>query len=127
MAIATTATGTIAQNTLCQENCSSSQPPTTGPVATPMPVAAPQMPRAAARSFRSVNALAMIDSVAGKITAAQTPAATRVATSAPAESTIAEAALASPKPSRPRISAGRRPNRSDRLPAASTRAAKARL
>ena len=82
---------------------------------------------AAARSRRSVNALAMIDSVVGKITAAQAPAANRVATSAPDESASAEAALARPKPSRPRISAGRRPNRSDRLPAASTSAAKARL
>ena len=127
IAMDTAATGTMAQKTLCQAKCSSSQPPTTGPVATPTPVAAPQMPRAAARSRRSVNALAMIDSVAGKITAAQAPAANRVATSAPDESASAEAALARPKPSRPRISAGRRPNRSDRLPAASTSAAKARL
>ena len=47
--MATTATGTIAQKTLCQSKCSSSQPPTTGPAATPTPVTAPQMPRAAAR------------------------------------------------------------------------------
>ena len=46
---ATTATGTIAQKTLCQAKCSSSQPPATGPAATPTPVAAPQMPSAAAR------------------------------------------------------------------------------
>ena len=33
-----------------QEKCSSSQPPTTGPVATPTPTTAPQLPSAAARS-----------------------------------------------------------------------------
>ena len=69
----------------------------------------------------------MIDRVVGKMTAAHTPMATRIATSAPLESTNAAAPLLSAKPARPRISAGRRPNRSERLPIASTSAAKARL
>ena len=69
----------------------------------------------------------MIDSVVGKMTAADMPIATRAAMSAPDESTRAPTMLAPAKAIRPRISAGRRPKRSGRLPAASTRAAKARL
>ena len=69
----------------------------------------------------------MIDRVVGKIRAAKVPIATRAAISAPASVTRAPTALAAAKPTRPRISAGRRPNLSDRLPMASTREAKARL
>ncbi len=69
----------------------------------------------------------MIDSVVGKMTAAKVPIANRETTSASPLVESAPATLAAAKPSRPRISAGRRPYRSDRLPAASTSAAKARL
>ncbi len=127
IAVATSATGTSAQNTECQLKCSSSQPPLTGPRATPRPVLAPQAPRAAARSRRSVKVLAMIDSVVGKIRAAHTPIAKRSATSWPAVEARAATPVAVANPSRPSTSAGRRPNRSDRLPIASTRAANARL
>ena len=51
----------------------------------------------------------MIDSVVGKMTAAAVPIATRAAINAPDESTSAPTMLAAAKPSRPRISAGRRP------------------
>ena len=85
------------------------------------------MPSAAARSRRSRKVLLMIDSVVGKIRAANAPITNRAATSASAEVTSAPAALAAAKPSSPVIRAGRRPNRSDRLPAASTSPAKARL
>ena len=54
-----------------------------GPKATPSPVMAPHSPMARARSPRSVNTLEMIDSVAGKISAAPTPITARTAISAP--------------------------------------------
>ena len=98
-----------------------------GPVATPRPTTAPQMPSAAARSRRSRKVLLMIDSVVGKISAADAPIANRVTTSASAEVTSAPAALASANPTSPTIRAGRRPKRSERQPAASTSPAKARL
>ena len=123
----TTAIGTSAQKMLCQVECSSRNPPVTGPSATPMPADAPQSPMAEARSRRPVNALEMIDSVVGKISAAKTPITHRTAMSAPLLSTSAAAALLAAKPARPTTSAGRRPNRSERLPIARTSAAKARL
>lgn len=127
MAIATSPTGTRAQKTLCQEKYSSSRPPETGPRATPIPTAAPQMPSAVARSRRSVNALAMIDSVVGKISAALAPMTTRSAISASTLSTSAATPLAVAKAARPRTREGRRPKRSLRLPIARTSAANARL
>ena len=81
----------------------------TGPSATPMPTTAPHPPSAAARCRRSGNVLAMIDSVVGKIRAAKTPMPTRAAISAPVLSTRPPMTLAVAKPSRPTISAGRRP------------------
>ncbi len=92
-----------------------------------MPVAAPHRPSAAARSRRSGKALEMIERVVGKISAAKVPITKRSAISAPLESTSAAAAVLSAKPASPTISAGRRPNRSERLPIASTSAAKERL
>ncbi len=127
MPIATTPTGTSAQKTLCQVKCSSRKPPVIGPSATPMPTAAPQIPSAVARSRRSVNALAITDRVVGKISAALMPITTRSAMSAPTLSTSAAAPLLVANAASPRTRAGRRPNRSLRLPIASTRAAKARL
>ena len=93
-AAVTRASGTSAQKTLPHAKCSSSRPPTTGPAATPMPTTAPQTPSAAARSRRSRNVLLMIDSVVGKMTAADMPIATRAAISAPDESTRAPTVLA---------------------------------
>jgi hypothetical protein len=69
----------------------------------------------------------MMDRVVGKITAAKAPITNRMATNAPAEVTRAPPALAAANPMSPTISAGRRPNRSERLPAASTSPANARL
>ena len=53
-----------------------------GPTATPSPLIAPQMPIAFARSPRSVNTFVMIESVAGKISAAPMPMTARTAISA---------------------------------------------
>ena len=69
----------------------------------------------------------MIESVVGKISAAQVPITKRSAISASLESTRAATPLASAKPPSPVSSAGRRPQRSERLPIASTSAAKERL
>ncbi len=123
----TSASGTSAQNTLPHAKCWSSSPPSTGPAATPMPTTAPHTPSAAARSRRSRKVLVMIDSVVGKISAAKVPIAILAAIRAPASVTRAPVALAAANPTRPTISAGRRPKRSERLPMASTSAAKARL
>ncbi len=69
----------------------------------------------------------MIDSVVGKISAAKKPIPPRAATSASGVVTRAPTTLAAANPTSPPISAGRRPNRSETLPIASTRPAKARL
>ena len=126
-AAATRARGASARNTLPHEKWVSSRPPTTGPVATPTPTTAPQPPSAAARCRRSGKALEITDSVAGKISAAKAPMTTRAAISAPSELTSPPTVVATAKPTRPMSSAGRRPYRSERLPAARTRAANARL
>ena len=69
----------------------------------------------------------MIESVVGKISAAEMPITKRSAMRALLLSTIAATPLLTAKPVRPRSRAGRRPNRSERLPIASTSAANARL
>ncbi len=71
--MATAATGAMARKALPHQKCSRSQPPTMGPKATPIPVVAPQMPMALARSARSVNTLDRIDSVFGNTMACSTP------------------------------------------------------
>ncbi len=121
------ATGTITANTLPHQKCSSRNPPVNGPVATPTPVMAPQIPMARARRRRSGKVCAMIESVVGKMTAAPTPITARAATSEPTSETIAPTAAATPKIESPTTSAPRRPYRSARLPAASTKPANVRL
>ena len=56
-----------------QLKCSSSQPPTIGPIAMATPAIAPHKPMARARSPRSVNTLEISDSVAGNVMAAPSP------------------------------------------------------
>ena len=70
---ATAATGAMAMKMLAQLKCSSSQPPTIGPIAMATPAIAPHRPIARARSRRSVKTLAISDSVAGKVMAAPSP------------------------------------------------------
>src|SRR5579864_2240800 len=95
------ASGTMNTNTLPHQNCSSSQPPTMGPAATPTPVVAPHSPMALARSDRSVNTLAISDSVDGKIPAAPTPITAREAISADALWLSAPARLPRPNTASP--------------------------
>ena len=123
----TAATPASRQKMLPHQNRSSSHPPTMGPAAMPTPVVAPHSPIARARSPRSVNTLTSSDSVAGNISAAPAPMAARAAISSLVVAENAPARLAAANSSRPMSRAPLRPNRSDRLPAASTRAAKARL
>ena len=112
---------------LRQSESSSSQPPTIGPSAIATPVIAPHKPIARARSPRSVNTLVSSDSVDGNTIAAPTPITARAAISAPALSISPPARLARPNTDRPASSIPLRPNRSDRLPAASTEPANSKL
>jgi hypothetical protein len=68
--------GTFSRNTEPHQKWASSSPPTTGPIATPMPTAMAQMPMARGRSAGS-NTLLMIDSVCGITAAAPRPIAAR--------------------------------------------------
>ena len=121
------AIGPIAKKMLRQSETSSSQPPTIGPSAIAAPVIAPHMPIARARSPRSVNTFVISDSVEGNTIAAPTPITARAAISWPGLSISPPARLATPKTDRPASSIPLRPNRSDRLPAASTDPANSKL
>src|SRR4051812_2360881 len=112
---------------LRQSEASSSQPPTIGPSAIAAPAVAPHRPIARARSPRSVNTLDSSDNVAGNTIAAPRPMTARVAINAPGSFVSPAATPATPNTVRPASSMPLRPNRSDRLPAASTDAAKNRL
>ena len=112
---------------LLHEKCWSSHPPTIGPVATATPMVAPHSPIACARCLRSVNTLVISDKVGGKTMAAPRPMNARAGTSAPTLDVSPPATLAVPKMASPANSQPLRPNRSDRLPAVSRRAANTRL
>ena len=92
-----------------------------------MPVIAPHRPIASARSCRSVNTFEISDSVAGNTIAAPRPITERAPISWPGLSVSPPARLARPNTDRPASSIPLRPNRSERLPAASTDAANSRL
>ena len=55
----------------------SKSPPTTGPMAIATPLAAPQIPKAFARSLRSSKATVRVESVAGNMNAADAPMSAR--------------------------------------------------
>ena len=111
------------RNTEPQEKWPSSQPPSSGPNATPMPDTPAHMPMARARSLRSVNRLVSNDKVAGMISAPPMPMNDRVAINMVADVANADATEPVTKISRPADSADRRPNRSPMLPAVSNRPA----
>ena len=122
-AIATRAMGSLARKVLPHQYCSSSAQPVMGPKATARPVLAPHSPMALARATRSRNTWVRIDKVVGKTAAAPMPVKARAAISCPGVSAKAARVLPSPKIASPTSSTARRPNRSDRLPPASTSAA----
>ena len=99
-----------------QAKCSSSHPPSVGPIATPRPATADHMAMALARSAGTVKTFVRMDSVAGMIAAAPIPITTREAMSSPAELDMAASAEPSPKTTRPPARVRCRPMRSPRLP-----------
>ena len=117
----------MAMKMLAQLKCSSSQPPTIGPVAMATPALAPHKPMARARSLRSVKTLEISDSVAGNAIAAPSPITDRAAMSCAGSDVKPPARLAVPNTVSPASSMPLRPNRSDRLPKVSSSAAKTRL
>ena len=123
---AATTIGTLMRKTAVQLNCSSSQPPLAGPMPTPMPATAAQMPIAFARSSAG-KTLVMIDSVVGMISAPPMPMSDLVAMSMLADSAKAEASDAPPKMTNPATSAPRRLKRSPSAPIVSRRPAKTRV
>ena len=123
---AAAAIGTLMRNTAVQLNCSSSQPPLAGPMPTPMPATAAQMPIAFGRSSAG-KTLVMIDSVVGMISAPPMPISALVAMSMLADSAKADASDALPKMARPATSAPRRLKRSPSAPIVSRRPAKTRV
>ena len=116
-------TGTLMRNTEPHQKCSSSRPPTTGPIATASPTAPAQTPMARPRS-RGSKTLEMIASVAGMIAAAPRPISARAPMSCPGVCEYALASEAMPKIASPVISTRRRPSRSPRMPAVNSSPAK---
>ena len=93
----TITTGTLIRKTEPHQKCSSSQPPVTGPMATPRPETPAQMPMALARSAGSVKTLVRMDRVAGMISAPPMPMNARAPMSAPAEPLKAATTEPTPK------------------------------
>ena len=79
-AIAMAPTGMLTKKIQCQLRCSVSRPPTSGPIASASAAVPAQIPIAIPRSFGGKVA-AMIESVAGFISAAPAPCRTRAAIS----------------------------------------------
>jgi hypothetical protein len=75
-----TTMGTLIRKTEPHQKCSSSTPPSTGPIATARPTAPAQTPMARGRS-RGSKTLAMIERVAGMTAAAPRPISARAAIS----------------------------------------------
>src|ERR1700729_411028 len=125
--IAAAATGAMAMKMLAQLKCSSSQPPTSGPMAMATPAIAPHRPMARPRSLLSVKTLEISDSVAGKVMAAPSPITDLAAMSCAELVVKPPTRLAVPNTASPARSMPLRPNRSDRLPNVSSSAAKTRL
>ena len=107
---------------LLQAKCSIRNPPEIGPSAMPSPATAAQAAIAFGRSLEG-KMLVRIESVVGMIPAAPRPIRARDAISIVASLERAASEDPSPNTTSPAISARLRPNRSPRLPAASSRPA----
>ncbi len=103
--------GTFSQKIHCQEMCSVSEPPISGPLATATPVTAPKIPRAAPRRSAGIAAPIRV-SVSGIMTAAPTPWTARKAISSSMPGERAAAAEAAVKRASPDMNSRRLPNRS---------------
>ena len=115
IAIAPAATGRLRKKIARQDTSSVSQPPTSGPMARAIADTPAQMPIAWPRSAGG-NALVMIDSVAGIISAAPTPCRARDATSQPSDGAKPIVAEAIAKMDTPVRNMNRRPKMSPRRP-----------
>lgn len=103
-----------------------SVPPMSGPVATAMPLAAPQTPKATPRRSAGTAADSRV-SVSGVTIAAPTPCAARAAISSPIPGASAAAAEAAVKIASPMTNSLRRPKRSPRDAPNMSRTAKVRV
>src|SRR5437763_890803 len=117
-------TGTLMRNTEPHPKRSTSSPPTTGPMAIPMPATPAHTPIARARSAGSRNVLVRIDRVVGKMNAPPTPMRARAAMSIPGELAVDASAENTPNHASPNNSVRRRPYRSPIEPAVRSRHAK---
>ena len=109
---ATRATATIGRLTRkieSQLKWASSQPPATGPIATPRPLTADHRPMALVRSAGSVNTLVMMDKVAGMMNAPPIPMTARAAMSSAVVCVNAAASDPAAKTASPAASAWCRP------------------
>ena len=120
--IATIPTGTLTKKIQFQLTCSVMRPPTSGPMASASAETPAQMPIAVPRSFGG-NVAAMIESVAGFISAAPAPWSTRAAISSWLEPASPHHSDAAVKTTMPITKMSRRPYASATFPPISMSAA----
>src|SRR5215813_11045141 len=118
--------GTLIRKTEPHQKCSSSAPPTTGPIATPRPTDPAQTPIALPRS-RGSKTFEMIDKVAGRTAAPPMPISARAPISWTGVCAYADASEARPNMTRPASSMRRRPIRSPSTPQVNSSPAKTRV
>ena len=107
--IATAQIGRLMKKTDCQPRCSTSNPPTMGPRAMPIPDTPAQTPMARARSRASRKVLVRIDSVVGKMKAPPMPIRPREMMRRSGELANPATAENVANHARPKVSARRRP------------------
>ena len=119
---APTPIGTLTRKIASQPMCSTTTPPTSGPIATAAPVVAPQIPNAVPRSG-PWKACAMSASDVANIAAPPTPCRPRARFSNVGVPAAAHRTDAAVKSTRPAVKTRRRPRRSASAPAVSRNAA----
>jgi hypothetical protein len=95
-------TGTLTQNTQCQDRPWVTAPPISGPAATPRPEIPPQIPMMAPRRSGGNAELRMVR-LSGVITAAPSPCAARAVISRPTSGASAQAADATVNSASPAV------------------------
>src|SRR5262249_82259 len=109
-------TGTANRNTEPHQNCSSSTPPSIGPMAPPAEKAVIQIPMAVERCWGSGNMMKISDSVEGARVAPPMPSSARAPISISGLVEKAASTETTPKQAAPPSSTRRRPRRSPRVP-----------
>jgi hypothetical protein len=109
-------TGRVSRNTEPHQKCSSSTPPTTGPIAPPAEKLVIHTPMAVVRCLGSWNMLKISDSVDGARVAPAMPSSARLAISISGLVENAAATETRPKAAAPLSSSRRRPIRSPKVP-----------